>query len=88
VEFGVGDTNSRRANVLISIESVTTDRHANAVGLGFTRAHCADKGSIRNFASSRDLAGKNKENGLIADDVGRRGTISDDALSTASPVIG
>jgi hypothetical protein len=88
VQFGVSDADRRRASILASIESVTTDRHANATGLGFARAHCTDKGSMRNLASSRDLAGKNKENGLIADNVASRGTISDEALRTASPFVG
>lgn len=55
VELGVNETNSGRADILVSVETVATNSHADAVGFGFARPHGADKVGIGNFAASRNL---------------------------------
>jgi hypothetical protein len=88
MEFGVEHANGGRANVLIGVKFIATDRHTDAVRFSFTRSHGADEVGIGYLATGGDLIRTNKENGLIANNVIGSGTIFGDTLSTASPLVG
>lgn len=70
VELGVSDTNrSGRTNILVSIEAVAANRHANAVGFGLAGLHGADEIGISDLAASRNLMGHDKNHGVVATDL-------------------
>lgn len=55
VKFGVDEPDGWGANVLIGVEAIAADSHADTVWFGFAGSHGADEVCIRNLATSRDL---------------------------------
>ena len=84
----VDETNGRRTNILVSIETVATDSHANAIGLGFARSHGADEVGVGDLATGRDLMGINEDHGVVAEDLVVTGAGLGEALGAASPFVG
>jgi hypothetical protein len=65
MEFGIKDTDCGGADILKSIELVTTDGHANAVRFCFTWAHGADEVGVGDLATSWNCSGSNEKDGAI-----------------------
>ena len=87
VEFSIGYADSRRADVLKSIETITTNSHADATRFGFVGTHGADKVGIGDFATMGNLMGKNEEHGVVAGDGWLRGS-GGETRGAAAPFIG
>ena len=87
VEFGVDYTNGRRTNVLVSVETIATDRHANSENLGFAGSHSADEVSIGDLAANRDLMRENEHHGVVAENGIAGGARFFETLSAASPLV-
>jgi hypothetical protein len=68
VNLCVSDANGGRTDILVSIEFVTTNGHADAVNFSFVGVHGADKVSY--FSTGGDLVGFYKKDGLSAVNVG------------------
>ena len=87
MEFGVDHTNSRRADILICIKTITTNRHADSEDLGFARSHGADKVGVSYLAASRYLIRENEHNSVVAENgiVDRARFV--ETLSASSPLI-
>jgi hypothetical protein len=88
MEFGIDNSDCRRANILISIEFVTTNSHTDSVWFCFAWAHGADKSRVGNFASCRDLVRRNEKEGVVANDLFILEKIFGDALCTATSLVG
>ncbi len=87
-ELGVSDTNrSGRTNILVSIEAVAANRHANAVGFGLAGLHGADEIGISDLAASRNLMGHDKNHGVVATDLFAIGAGQRETLCTSAPLI-
>ena len=57
VEFGIGDTNSRRLDLLICVQIIATNCHPNTVDFQLVGTHGANKISVGDFAPGRNLVG-------------------------------
>ena len=60
VNFCIGYTDGGGADILISVEFITTDYHTDLVDLGLIGSHGANKVGIRNFLTSWYLMGLDK----------------------------
>ena len=87
VEFGVDNTDSRGADVLESIKTITANRHANTIDIGFAGTHGTDKIGVGDLANSRDFMGFDEKHGFMANDVVSRRTIFGEPLGAATPFI-
>ena len=88
VKLGVGKTNSRRTNVLISVEAVATHSHADAIRFGLAGAHGANKVGVGNLATSGDLMRFDENHSVVATDLIAEGTGLRETLSATAPFIG
>ena len=68
VQFGVGDSNRWGTYVLIGVQSITADCHADAVDFGFSWSYGTDVSGVGDFAIGRDLGWQNEEHGVVAED--------------------
>ena len=84
----VDKTDSWRSNILVSVKTVATDCHANAIGLRFTRSHGANKVGVGDLATGRDLMGMNENHGVVAEDLVANGAGFGEALGAAAPFVG
>ena len=87
VQFGVCDTNSGRACILVGIEAIAANRHANATWFSFAMAHGADEVGVCYFATHGDLARRDEKDGLIANNMSIRRTIHGETRSAASQFV-
>ena len=87
VELGVSDTNSGRTNILVSIEAVAANRHANAVGFSLAWSHGADEIGISDLAASRNVMWFDKNHGVVATDLFTNGAGLHETLCAAAPLI-
>ena len=88
VEFGVSEANCGGTDVLISVETVSANRHSNAVWFSFAWAHGADEIGVGNLATSRNLMRINKDHGVVSEDLFRKRARFRETLSAAGPFIG
>ena len=88
VEFGVGEANCGGTDVLISVETVSANRHSYAICFSFAWAHGADEIGVGNLATSRNLIRINKDHGVVSEDLFRRRARFRETLSAAGPFIG
>jgi hypothetical protein len=84
----VDKTDGRRTNILVSVKTVATDCHANAIGLSFARSHGTNEVGVGDLATGRDLMGMNEDHGVVAKDLVANGAGFGEALSAAAPFIG
>ena len=87
MEFGVDNTSGRRTDVLVSVESIATNRHANSENLGLAWSHRADEVSIGYFAAKRNLMRQNEHHGVVAENGIVGGARFFETLSTAAPFV-
>lgn len=66
MELQIGDTDGRGANILVGIELVTSNCHADVALFCFARAHGANESGIGDLATSRDLVGRDEIDGVVA----------------------
>ena len=71
VNFGVGYTYGRGADVLLGIKLVTADSHLDAIEFRLIGSYCAYKVCVGEFVTSRYLVWFDKKYGLGAVDYGR-----------------
>ena len=88
MEFGVGDTDCRRANILIRIKFVASNGHSNPIWFGFPGAHGAHEGGVGDLAIGWYILRKNKKYGTIADDSVFCSSIFGNSLGTTTPFVG
>ena len=88
VEFGVGETDSWRTYILISIEAIAANRHSDSENLGFAGAHGADEVGISDLAARWDLVRFDKNHGVVASDLLADGARFCETLSAAPPLVG
>ena len=88
VQFGVGKTDGGRTNILVRIEAVAANSHADAVEFGFTRAHGAHEICIGNLAASWDLMREDEDHRVVADDVLADGPRFGETLGATAPLVG
>ena len=55
MNFGVGYTDGRGADVLVCVNLVTADSHSDAIYFRLIGSHCAYKVCVRDFANCRYL---------------------------------
>ena len=87
VKLGVGETNSRRSDVLIGIEAIATDGHADSENLGLARSHGADEVGVCDLAARRDLVRFDENHCVVAADLFADGARLCETLSAAPPLI-
>ena len=87
VEFGVDDTDGRGADILVSVEAVATDSHAEAVDFGFAGAHSTDKVGIGDFAAGWYLVWKNEYHGAVSSDLLADWSRFLETLGAATPLV-
>jgi hypothetical protein len=88
VELGVGETYCRGSDILIGIEEIAANSHANAPGLGFARAHGTNKLSVSNLASLWDLMWVYEKHRVVAASGFSSKVVFLEALSAATPFVG
>ena len=71
VNFGVGYTYGRGADVLLGVKIVTADIHLYAIDFRLSGSHCVYKVFVGDFANRRYLVWFDKKDGLGAVDDGR-----------------
>ena len=87
VEFSVDEADGRGANILIGIQEISTDGHADSPLFGFAGAHCAHKLGIGYFSAGRDLIWEDEEHCVVATNAFTDRVIEVEALCTASPFV-
>ena len=88
MKLGVDKTNSGGSNILVGIETVPADSHANAIWFSLTRSHGANEVGVGDLATGGDLMGINEVHGVVADDVVTTSARFGEALGAASPFVG
>ncbi len=88
VEFEVDETDGGGADVLVSVEAITADSHAETVYFGFAGAHGADEIGVCDLAASRDFVGQDEDHGVVAGNLFTDGAGFADTLSAAAPFVG
>ena len=89
VKFGIRDSDSGGAHVLVGIEAIAADGDADAVDLGLARAHGTNDGGVGDFAACRDLVWADEEHGVVAGDMlVENRTLFGNALGATSPFVG
>ena len=82
--FGVSNSNSGRAYVLVGLKFVAADSHADPIDFGIVGTHGTDEVDVCHFSSSRDLTRFDKKNCLrTLNSFGRR-SLKRYALSAAT----
>jgi hypothetical protein len=88
VKFGVNKANCWRADILTGVKAITTNSHAEAIGLSFSRTHGTNKTGVSNLATGRDLPRFDEKHGVVATNLFADGSRFVEALSAATPFVG
>ncbi len=88
MKFKIDESDGGGADILISVEAVATNGHAETVDFRFAGTHGTNEVGVRDFAAMRDLVGQDENHGVVASNLFTDRAGFAETLGAATPFIG